>query len=127
MNGRELARALNVPERKMYYWTEKGWLKPDRVPIGAWTGEEMHFGEAEQAVARMMVELTRCGMYPAAASSIARGHVGRLDRLLRALVHGPQVVELCYRLARDGVVRDSLSRGGSRAGGGDAAGLEPCG
>lgn len=101
MNGRELARALGAPEQRIYKWAKKGWLNPTRHDAGRWTGEEMVFNLHEQNVARIMVELVRCGMYPDGAAKIARGSGAALDRLLKALSAAPQVWELRYRLMGD--------------------------
>lgn len=115
MNGRELARALGAPEQRIYKWAKKGWLKPTRYDAGRWAGEEMVFNLHEQNVARIMVELVRCGMYPDGAAKIARGSTGALDRLLRALGAAPQVWELRYRLVGDAVTPERAYGQGLKA------------
>lgn len=125
MNGQELARALGIPRDRVYKWCTRGWLKPNRVASGGWTGEELWFNSEEHRVAQLMVALVRAGMYPDAAAKVARGNVGVVDRLLVALRTSPTVVELRYQLHRDG--QRLHGRGTASLGDLGAAGeAEPC-
>jgi hypothetical protein len=138
VNGRELAKVLGVSEKQIYHWSKRKWLLPTRHDAGRWTGEELWFPEEEQEVARRMVGLVRAGMYPDAATKVARGAPGALSKLLAAV--GPCVGtgELRYRLPQGGPERTHWGAGPTAGGSGlrapctkpplpDCLGDEPCG
>jgi DNA-binding transcriptional MerR regulator len=64
--------------RQVDYWSKQGYLRPENLRPGS--GKHRRWPRLEYDVLRVMVQLVRNGMEPAAAASIARDAVNSGDK-----------------------------------------------